>query len=620
MAAALCNYDYARLPSNVWLRILSYVDTNALLAIEATASRFRNIVRDEHLAANVVCAPSSDEMTLQRFFTKRVLHKVKILDVSNCIVAAPDFILTWVGTCNTLTELRCVNCPLPYTTLLIVLIEQLPHLDRMDWSFFGENFSDDTCRVMAWYNERAIPQLRSMYVEVACQGADNHALLSFLLKRCIVLQKLHLHAFHDDFTEATAMSFRAATFAISSHPTLIYSTELDAVQGQQRFFTSFVRLTQVPSNCLASTIVCGNRVFFRESTPGASCLQTHTMSHCVETPRLKQVVVALRNEAGVVSRLSQVATEMTWTHIEALTLTLLPYAASDTITCACPWYRKPLTIFLRSFPVLTELNLNSFHFNIGMDCCNILAAVPARLRALSLAPCGINRKRSFLYLAKVSSKLEELDVRMNCDDVSSHCASCSQPFRVREDDAAILQQGSTLRRFTLCGILKVHSLDFIASLRPSEIRLSFVPWHSIVETRSIGHLLSCNDNLRSLVLRDDSLYRGLEFYQQNLDALSRLNHLSLDVRVPSEIDKVRLFFNHMTARLPVLETLHLHYVSSDTILRTLTWLRQPDWHREAIQEGRRPAGALMADRPCIGCSMATFIGLVKPRHHRKNCL
>ncbi|KAH9364132.1 hypothetical protein HPB48_010134 [Haemaphysalis longicornis] len=567
MAVALYNYDYARLPDNVWLRILSYADTDTLLAMEATASCFTNIVRDEHLSANVRCSPSSDEMTLHRFFTTRAMHKVKVLDVSNCIVAAPDVILSWVGACNALTDLRCVNCPLPFTGLLIVLMEQLPHLHRMDWSFFGENFSDNTGRVMAWYNERAIPQLRSTYVDVACQGAENHALLSFLLKRCILLQKLHLHAFHGDFTAATAMCFCAATFAISSGPTLIYSTELDAVQGQQRFFTSFKRLMEVPSNCSAGTIVCGNRVFLKESTPGPSSFHTHAMSECVETPRFKQVVVVLRNEPGVVSRLSKVAIEMTWAHIEALTLALLPYAATDTINCTCPRLRHHLKTFLNSFRGLTELNLNSFHFGWGVDCCKILAAAAMRLRALSLAPCGINRRNCFINLAMVSSKLEELDVRMNSDNVSSQCIFCSEPFRVREDDAAILQQGSELRRLTLCGVMKVNSLDFIASLRPSEIRLSFMPWHSIGQPRSIGHLLRCNDNLHSLVLRDHSLSRGLEFYQQNLDVLSRLNHLSLDVRAPSEIDKVRLFFNHMTARLPMLETLHLHYVSGDNIVR-----------------------------------------------------
>ncbi|XP_077544719.1 uncharacterized protein LOC144157872 [Haemaphysalis longicornis] len=493
-------------------------------------------------------------------------------------------------------------------------MERLPHLQRIDWSFFGENFSDDMFRVMARYNESTIPQLRSTYVEVACQGSDNHALLSFLLKRCIVLQKLHLHALYGDFTEATALCVGAATFTVFSDPILIYSTELDAVRGQQRFFTSFLRLRQVPSICWAGSIVWGNIIFLRAHTACASSSHTHAVP-----TRFKQVVVALSNEEGVQHTLWQAAIYMTWTHIEALTLALLAIAESDTPTGAGFDFRVPLIKFIRSFLVLTELNLNSFHFSDGVDCCSILAAVPMRLRAVSLSPCGINRRYSFTNLAKVSAKLEELDVRMNSDNVSSNCASCSQPFRVREDDAAILQQGSTLRRFTICGVLKVYSLDFIASLRPSEIRLSFTPWLTIVETRSISHLLSCNDNLRSLVLRDDSLYRGLEFYQQNLDALSHLNHLSLDVSVPSGIDKVQLFFNHMTARLPVLETLHLHYVSSDTILRTLTWLRQPDWYGEAIQEGRHPAGALLADRPCIGCSMATFIGLAKPRHHRKNC-
>ncbi|KAH9364131.1 hypothetical protein HPB48_010135 [Haemaphysalis longicornis] len=471
MTVALHNYDYARLPNNVWLRILSYADTDTLLAIEATAPCFTNIVRDEQLAVNVVCAPSSDETTLQRFFTKRVMHKVKFLDMSNCIVASPHVILSWVGTCNALTELRCVNCPLPYTGLLIVLMERLPHLQRIDWSFFGEKISDDMCRVMARYNESAIPQLRSTYVEVACQGEDNHALLSFLLKRCIGLQKLHLHAFHGDFTEATAVFLGAWTSTISLDPTLIYSTELDAVLGQQRFFTLFERLMQEPSNWSAGTIVCGNRVFLKESTPGPSSFHTHAMSECVETPRFKEVVVALRNEPGVVSRLSKVAIEMTWAHIEALTLALLPYAASDTINCTCPRLGHHLKTFLNSFRVLTELNLNSFHFGGGVDCCKILSAVAMRLRALSLAPCGINRKNCFINLAKVSSKLEELDVRMNSDNFNSQCIFCNEPFRVREDDAAILQQGSELRRFTLCGVMKLHFLDFIASLRPSEIRL-----------------------------------------------------------------------------------------------------------------------------------------------------
>ncbi|XP_077547735.1 uncharacterized protein LOC144159982 [Haemaphysalis longicornis] len=293
-------------------------------------------------------------------------------------------------------------------------------------------------------------------------------------------------------------------------------------------------------------------VFLRPYTACTSSSRTQAVP-----PRFKQVVVALSNEVSVHIALSEAAIYMTWTHIEALTLALLPVVESDTPTCASRNFRVPLMTFILSFPVLTELNLSSFHFSGGIDCCHILAALTVRLRALSLAPCGINRKTSFINLAKVSSKLEKLDVRMNPDNVSSHCASCSQPFRAREHDAAILQQGSTLRRFTLCGVLNVYSLDFIASPRPSEIR-------------------------------NHTLFRGLEFYQQNLDALSHLIHLSLDVR-------------------------------GDNIVRTLTWFRQPDWHRETHREGRN-RGALLMDRPCIGCSMATFTGLAKPRHHRKNCL
>ncbi|XP_077544704.1 uncharacterized protein LOC144157845 [Haemaphysalis longicornis] len=615
MAVGHCNYDYAHLPNAVWLRILSYADTDALLAIEATAPRFNDIVRDERLAAKIVCAPSSDERTLQQFFTKRVMRNVKVLDVSNCIVAAPDFILSWVGTCHTLTELRCVSCPLPYSALLVVLMEWLPYLQRLDWSFYGENFGDDyTHRVTAPYNDRAIPQLRSTYVEVACEGLDNYALLGFLLNRCVVLQNLHLHALYGEFTETTAMCIGMTTFATASITTLIYSTELDAVRGQRSLFNSFVRVLEVPSNCLSDATVCGNLVCLRASTAGASSSHTHAMHPC-----FKQVVVALSNEANVESKLQEAAIAMTLPHVEALTLTFLPYAESDTAACAGPKFKTPLVTFLSSFRHITELNLNSFHFTGGVDCCNVLSAVPMKLKALSLAPCGINRAHSFRNLAKVSSKLEELDVRMNFDNVSLYCASCRQPFRVREEEAALLQQHSALKRFSLCNVPKVTSLNFIAQLRPTELRLSFMAWHTDTVTGNIGYLLSCNDNLRSLVLRDRALFRGLEFYQEELEALTGLNHLSLDVSMPSEQNEVLSFYEHMTAQLPVLKALHLHYSSGEKFVRTLTWLRQPTWCSENCKD-RQPPGALLADGPCIGCSMATFIGLAKPRHHRNNFL
>ncbi|KAH9364136.1 hypothetical protein HPB48_011917 [Haemaphysalis longicornis] len=620
MAVALRNYDYSRLPYGVWLRILSFLDTDALLTIEATASCFTDIVRDDHLLSSIVCAPSSDEKTLQRFFTTRVTHNVKVLDVSNCIVAAPNIILYWVGTCTTLAELRCVNCPLPYSDFLMIVMGWLPCLQRLDWSFFGKDLNDDDMwSFMAQYNEWVIPQLRSTYVEVACQGADNYALLIFLLKRCIALQKLHLHALHSDFTEATAMCIGAATLAMASAPTLVYSTGLDALPSQLPFFTSvYLPLLQVPSNITNGATVCGNLVYFTASTAGGSCSHTDATPPPVEPPHFKQLVVALSNGVGGAYRLSEAVSGMTWTHIEALKLVLLPEDASDTATCAGTIFRDPLIKFLQSFQAMTELNMNSFHFLGGVDCCSILAAVPMRLRALSIAPCGINRYRSFKNLAKVSSKLEELDVRMNSDNVSLHCALCSQYFRIMGSDAAILQQRSSLRRFTFSNVLKVESLSFIAQLRPFELRLSLMAdLSTITLTR---YLLTCNDNLRSLVLRDRALCRGLEFYQRKLDALSGLNHLSLDVSAPSDHEKVRSFFNHMTARLPVLETLHLHYVSGDNLVRTLTWFRQRAWHRKTSQGDGQPPGVLLADRPCIGCSMATFIGLAKPRHQRQNCL
>ncbi|XP_077546309.1 uncharacterized protein LOC144158968 [Haemaphysalis longicornis] len=619
MATALCKYDYSSLPYHVWLRILSYADTDALLAIEATAPCFSDIVRDERLLKSIVCTPSSDERTLRRFFLKRVTRNVKVLDVSNCIVAAPDVILSCVGTCPTLTELRCVNCPLPYSGLLMVLVELLPNLQRLDWSFFGNDLSGNYMRrFTAQYNERAIPQLRSTYVEVACQGADNHALLSFLLQRCIRLQKLHLHALYGDFTEETAMCVGSAAFAAASDPILVFSAELDALRDEQPFFTSqYLRLLQLPSNCSDRATVGANLVFLTASTAGDSSPHTLAIPRSVEIARFKQVVVALRNDVGVETRLMEAAIEMTWTHIEALTLFLVPYSASS----AGPAFRTPLISFLNSFRVLTELNLNSFHFTSGMDCCHILAAVPMRLRALSLAPCGINRKRSFRNLAKVSSQLEELDVRMNCDILSVYCPSCSQPFRVRGRDAAILQQSSSLRRFTLFNVVALHSLDFVANLRTYELRLSFMAnWCEVSQTYMIRNLLRCKDDLRSLVLRDSVVSRDLQFYQEELDTLRGLYHLSLDVSTPCDTEKVGSFLNHMTARLPVLKSLHLHYVSGNNCVRTLTWLREPAWHRETSQADRQSPGALLVDRQCIGCSMATFIGLAKPRNRRQNCL
>ncbi|KAH9363869.1 hypothetical protein HPB48_007797 [Haemaphysalis longicornis] len=560
-------------------------------------------------------------MDVAAVLATRARHKVKVLDVSNCIVAAPDVILYLVGTCSTLTELLCVNCPLPYTPFLIVLMERLPHLHRLDWSFFGRNHMDDHMhRLTALYNEKAIPQLRSTYVEVACKGADNHELLFFLLQRCIVLQKLHLHSVYDDFTEATATWIGTATLARAFDPIFVYTTELDTVRGRKWFCSLFIQLLLKPSNWFAGACVFGNLLCLRASTAGASSSHSHAMPPSILHPLCKQVIVALSYEAGVETTLLKAASEMTWTHIEALTLALLPYAESATPTCSDSKFRAPLITFLSSFRDLTELNLTSFHFSEGVDVCEILAAVTLRLRALSLTPCGINGGHSFINLAKVSSKLEELDVRMNSDNVSLFCASCHQPFRVGTNEAAFLQQHSPLRRFSLCNVATVLSLDFIGQLRPSELRLSFTDWYTIAVTCNIGYLLGWNYNLRSLVLTDRALFRGLQFYQQSLDVLSGLNHLSLDVAMLTVDGEVWDFCNHMTARLPLLESLHLHYVGVDNLARTLTWLRKPAWHRETSQQGGQPLGALLTDRPCIGCSMATFIGMHKPRNRRHNCL
>ncbi|KAH9359478.1 hypothetical protein HPB48_019235 [Haemaphysalis longicornis] len=508
MAVASCDCDYSRLPHDIWLRILSYADTDVLLAMEATASCFTDIVRHEHLLSNIVCAPSSDDGTFQRFFTTRTTCNVKVLDVSNCIVAAPDVIFSWVRTCHALAELRCVNCPVPYSTLLMALMEWLPQLKCLHWSFFGKNLSDGLMRrFTAAYSERAVPQLCSTYVEVACQGADNHALLSFLLRRCIVLQELHLHGLYGDFTIATAACIGAATFPTAWDAIFVYSAELDVLRGEQPYFASrYLRLWQLPSNCSDRASACANQVCLRASTAGASYSRARAKSESVEIPRFKHVVVTLSNEVGVQHRLSEVALEMTWTHIEVLALEMLPYPASYTASYAGSMFRTPLIMFLNSFPVLTELNVNSFHFAGGMDCCHVLAAIPVRLRALSLAPCGINRAYSVRNLAKVSSKLEELDVRVNCDNVSLHCAFCCKPFRVRGADAALLQQRSLLSRFTLFGVLKVRSLEFIANLRTSELRLSFMAdWDTVSLTYNDCNVLSCNDNLRSLVLRDSAV-------------------------------------------------------------------------------------------------------------------
>ncbi|KAK8766286.1 hypothetical protein V5799_006933 [Amblyomma americanum] len=241
-----------------------------------------------------------------------------------------------------------------------------------------------------------------------------------------------------------------------------------------------------------------------------------------------------------------------WSQVSSLCLVLTAQRGEEpfgTLT-ACRYHIEATKLFFNTcVSNIIELNMASFHF----DCNNtngseIVASALPHLRALALAPCGVNRDDSLTLLARGCRHIEELDVRAERDsNRGCECEFCRVPLRFSEADFKELHGTTKLRRLSLDDTAKMSSLAFLKECRVIELRFSL---HSLEQEvthaagfpSSLSRLLRSNPRLTQLSIEArDTPLRQNEF-SEGLATISTLRHLCVLTEPITPEDHVTSFF------------------------------------------------------------------------------
>ncbi|XP_077555930.1 uncharacterized protein LOC144170180 [Haemaphysalis longicornis] len=602
------------LPDEIWCIIFEYLDAESLLAIERSDLLSWNVLAEWKLRRRVTLSPHSDAAQLEAFAAHVRSDDVDVLRLTDCLVMCPVRLLQCISIFKQLKELYCVNCQLSSSALFKVVAEFLPTLVRLEWSLFDEAAST---HVADTYTGGRLPvtNVRRMYVEIA-GGRESYAPLMASLSCCPRLDELHVHntganqlVAIDVFCKSTHHRGQIRAFTYTSR-------EVDR-RTMTLLCTLRWRGQRTSTDCRLSALLCGNVTYCMHPINSSNCLCLPEVMGASELSdrSLQQVVLCVKIKDDAPTALSQAARGSLWCRLKALTIALVPpytiqYIGSPYIG---PEYTFPLTALFAACSVLTELNLNLVHFTADIDCCEIIATAGKRqLRAISLAPCGMQSTESVCRLAVSCPILEELDVRGFHDVFGLPCDICRSPFQgINEETMAVLHQETRLHSLGL-HIFGMRSLDFLVNCRVQRLQVCWCGKGKLCSGhRSIGQLLSVNPYLRSLTFACSTV--ALKTWCSELDLGARtLQRLCIVSSVREARESTKRVVLDFARSHPSLEIVHAHYVDEDRLEQRITWIRR--W-RDDLLELELSDGAFLSDAPCIlDCCLSTFIGLKKPHN------
>ncbi|KAK8777488.1 hypothetical protein V5799_029167 [Amblyomma americanum] len=240
-----------------------------------------------------------------------------------------------------------------------------------------------------------------------------------------------------------------------------------------------------------------------------------------------------------------------WSQVSSLCLVLTAPRGQEpfgTLT-ACRCHIEVTKLFFNTcVSNIIELNMASFHFHRHTNGSEIVASALPHLRALALAPCGVNQDKSLTLLARGCRHLEELDVRAERDSNRvCQCAFCRVPLRFSEADFKELHGTTKLRRLSLDDTAKMSSLTFLNQCRVIELRFSL---HSLeqevtnaaVFSSSLSRLLRSNPRLTQLTIEARETPLRQNEFAEGLATISTLRHMCVLTEVITSEHHVTSFF------------------------------------------------------------------------------
>ncbi|KAL1483075.1 hypothetical protein MTO96_002145 [Rhipicephalus appendiculatus] len=521
---------------------------------------------------------------------------VGTLDLRNCIRLESYQVTENVLGCTQLQSLRCIACPLKFRHLLKLMTTSLRHLAELELSLVSEvdGMTRELCiRDVAPMLKRNISGhgLHRLYVEVACES--NFVRLSTLLSLCRLVKHVHVHFVRGSFWGAI-LCCRDIVEHLRYLETFTFTSELPSYRQPD---------PTAPLDFVSCAAVCGN-VSFEKSTGTWSCVRLRDLVVDCREPRIlpvQLVVVVVNSDEDPVAEWIRVASlGHDWNNLRLLCLLLFAEEPSSfSYPTAGIEYRESLRLFFSTaLKYLIELNISSFHFGPDLDFAEVLQYGSLELlHALSVSPCALCRPSALRRLAQVCPDLADLDVRFERTSSFVQCAGCEGELLLEPDDAKEVRDGTTralffsgLARLTLSDVHDTACLWFIQSCSPTAaVRLCNCP--SSTEHELLGRMLAHRSAPSCLILRHEQLLETLLL--ANMSHVASLEYLYILSSDCLSDDVVEAFVRELSAGLPRLKYLHVHYRRSrdDDSDERITWLRG------SCSKGG--AEALVRNGPCI---------------------
>lgn len=535
------------------------------------------------------------------------------LHLTNCLVADPEELYRLLTRCEQLLTLDGVGSRLKAPDLARLMLGPLQKLTHLGFSMVAERAEAlnqmDEVEELTRGDFCVATNVRYLYVEVACDY--NFDVLEAFLKYCPLVRDLHVHLVYGSFDNAVLRFAR--------------------IMANARCIETFAFTSEVPppmppreppaalrfGHCAA---VCAN-VLCRFRPHSWNCARLCDLATSTESASLSErLILVAVNQPKLADQIGELGSCNRWSDVRIFCLVLVPGVGVALRATAGAPFAAPLRELFQRFTNLTELNVNSFHFDQGLDLTHALDAIPRhQLQALSLPPCGLRHNDALLRLADNCPRIQDLDLRPG--GWNRVCNFCERGLYL---DPACMAALSVSRRMdgrlTVYNVPMLGSLRFAASCLLAELRLLDFCENPLPDYRHLGELLSTNNRLRALFFA----YTGLNFataaFKDDIGRAKTLRYLCVVSDTVASSSVAESAARSVASSLPHLEAMHAHYRNKLHVQKEITWLCSVEDLEElpaaAVEVSRlQHRGHIYHGKPCVLCSTQTFIGLAKA-HNR----
>ncbi|XP_049273832.1 uncharacterized protein LOC119399003 isoform X2 [Rhipicephalus sanguineus] len=442
--------------------------------------------------------------------------------------------------------------------------------------------------------------LRRIYCEVGQH--HNFVLLLALLHHSPNANDLHVHLVCGDF-QKTVEACRGLLATHRQLETFTFTSELP----------SPIQDEPVPPFDFATlAAVCANISHLR-SVSYWSCARLRDLADDSAARRImlfQTILVAVEDDLTTEwIRLASVKHD--WKNVRQLCLVLLPPRPSIFYPAAGGNYRDCLRAFSNALAHVVEINISTFHFEIGLDVTALLQEGSLQfLQSLSAPPCGF-RPCQLCAVWRSTAPTSRNWTSASRGGAFSRCDGCEGNSSLVTEEGTEFRDGASpvfrngLARLTLSQVHDAACLWFIESCKPmATLRLSYCPLKMDYEL--LSRALADSSGPSCLIIQHHLFRLDDTALLANLDRFAELRHLYLLSEMPLSPSAASNVVTEASRSLPHLKCLHAHYqdIADPRLLGTITWMRGP---------GGAKGDRVLRGGPCFqSCSTATFIGLAKP--------